>query len=108
MAAFMRPFISPSIHHGNRELVERLRWVIGLRWSVVLALLLVTLFMGMRGNLETGYSRENSLAHMGLAMLVLAYTFFFLFASRQPDFGQSGLTKLIRYGQVPVDLLVVT
>src|SRR5205823_2948569 len=96
---------SDTIHeHPGRELVERLRWVIGLRWAVAGVLVLVALI-----GLTYGSSAPETLAvDLGLAALVFGYNFLYLVASKQPDYGQSNLTTLIRYGQVPIDLLVLT
>jgi diguanylate cyclase (GGDEF)-like protein len=99
-----RPLITPFPEPGNRELIERLRWVIGLRWTVVIALLLV----GFLGNTFRADSPQTSVVHVGLAVLVLTYNLAYLYAASRPRFGQSNLTTLIRYGQVPVDLLVFT
>jgi diguanylate cyclase (GGDEF)-like protein len=92
------------LEHPGRELVERLRWVIGLRWAVAGVLVLVALI-----GLTYGSSAPETLAvDLGLAALVFGYNCLYLVASKQPDYGQSNLTTLIRYGQVPVDLLVLT
>lgn len=106
MALLTRPFLSPTNEQGPREsaTVERLRWVVGLRWTVAVALLLV----GVIGNALNIYSGQTIAAHIGLAALVLLYNLYYLYALRQPDFGQTALTKLVRYAQVPVDLLVFT
>jgi diguanylate cyclase (GGDEF)-like protein len=104
MALFSRPLSTPSTENGNRELVERLRWVIGLRWTVVIALFLVGFF----GDTYGGDSVNSRAVHIGLALLVLTYNILYLVASRRPGFGHSGLMTLVRYGQVPIDLLVFT
>ncbi|MFL5731814.1 MAG: diguanylate cyclase [Chloroflexia bacterium] len=88
----------------GRELAERLRWVIGLRWAVAAMLILV----GVLGQTYANPSLGTLAVHVGLAALVLCYNFLYLYASKQPGFGESSLTALIRYGQVPVDLLVLT
>ena len=95
-----RPLSTPFPEQGNRDLIERLRWVIALRWAVVVALLLV-------GSLA-GSSPSTSAVHISLAVLVLIYNLAYFFASGQRDFGRSSFTNIVRYGQVPVDLLVFT
>src|SRR5207253_5957963 len=81
-----------------------LRWIIGLRWAVVASLLLVVVL----GHIWKRYSAETDIMHLGLALSVLVYNLFYIYASRQPGFGQSTLTTLVRYAQVPIDLFVVT
>src|SRR4051812_42696932 len=98
------PALSPWASQNNNELRERLRWVIGLRWSVVLALFAVVIL----GNTYRGDSLQTSLVHFGLAIAVLLYNLFYLYASRQPGFGESELTNRLRYAQVPIDLAVFT
>jgi diguanylate cyclase (GGDEF)-like protein len=104
MGSLLRLRIGASNAHGSRELIERLRWVIGLRWTVVIALFLI----GIISRFSSGESPEASVFYAALALLLLVYNLFYLFASRRPDFGHSGLTRLLRFGQVPVDLAVIT
>src|SRR5439155_16834162 len=106
MARLDRLLLAPTSAQSSRGAVsiERLRWVIGLRWTVVAALLAV----GLLGNSFRGDSPQTRAAHIGLAVLMLVYNLFYLLAIRRPDFGQTGLTRLVQYAQVPVDLLVFT
>ena len=103
MANYVRPPSELVVEHPGRELAERMRWVIGLRWAVAGVLALVVVL-----GRTLGESPQTTVAYLGLAGLVLVYNFLYFFASKRPSFGQSGLTTLIRYGQVPVDLLVFT
>lgn len=104
MASLNWPLAIPTSAQGSRELVERLQWVIGLRWTLVIALLLV----GLYGRVFQGESRTIGALHVGLAVLVLAYNISFLQLSKRPDFGTSNLLALVRYGQLPVDLAILT
>src|SRR5436190_23202535 len=103
MASLNWPLITPTAAQGSRELIERLRWVIGLRWTVVIALLLV----GLYGRTFQGDSFEKGALHVGLALLVLGYNFLYLYLSKRPNFGSSSLIALVRYSQVPIDLVVL-
>ncbi len=89
---------------NNAELVERLRWVIGIRWTVVIALLLV----GLLGGAYRGDLREISYPHVVLALLVAFYNLFYLASTRQPNFGGTPLSRFIRVVQIPVDLFIFT
>ena len=104
MASFHRPLFTPTAGQGSRELTDRLHWVVGLRWTVVIALLLV----GIAGKTFQGESLQTSALHVGLALLVLAYNCFYLYTANHSQFSLSGLPTLVRYAQVPVDLAVFT
>ncbi|MBF6613124.1 MAG: GGDEF domain-containing protein [Chloroflexi bacterium] len=86
------------------ELIERLRWVIAIRWTVVAALLLV----GLLGRLWRNDSVQTSLVHLTLAAIVALYNYFYLRYTESVDFGKSPLFPAIRFAQVPADLLVFT
>src|SRR5687768_17261179 len=85
-------------------LSERLRWVIGIRWTVVVALLLV----GLLGGVYRGDLRQISVPHVTLALLVAFYNLFYLVSTRRPNFGSTRLSRVIRLVQIPVDLFVFT
>ncbi|MDQ6693816.1 MAG: sensor domain-containing diguanylate cyclase [Chloroflexota bacterium] len=89
---------------GLNEVVERLKWVVGVRWTVVLALLLV----GILGRVWRGDSTETSLGHIALALFVALYNLYYLLITRQPDMRLTRLTPFARYVQIPVDLVVFT
>lgn len=89
---------------NNAELVERLRWVIGIRWTVVVALLLV----GLLGGAYRGDLNQISYPHVTLALLVTIYNLFYLVSTRQANFGSTYLSRVIRIVQIPVDLLIFT
>src|SRR6476659_3774719 len=103
MANNVMPPSELAAEHPGRELAERMRWVIALRWAVAGALALVVIL-----GRALGESTQTTAVYLGLAGLVLVYNFLCFFASRSPSFGHSSLTTLVRYGQVPVDLLVFT
>ncbi len=104
MASLNWPLVPPTSAQGSRELIERLRWVIGLRWTLVIALLLV----GLYGRVFQGEARGIGAIHVGLALFVLGYNALFLNLSKRPDFGSANLVALVRFGQIPVDLLILT
>ncbi|HYO49828.1 MAG TPA: sensor domain-containing diguanylate cyclase [Chloroflexia bacterium] len=95
---------TPSAEPGLSEVVERLRWVIGIRWTVVVALLLVGI-IGRWWRPDTG---DTSLVHITLAILVGVYNLFYYFVARNPNFGTTRAKFIIRFAQIPVDLLVFT
>jgi len=95
----------PGPKSAISELVDRLRWVIGIRWTIAVALLLVGLFGPFLGR---GDLRGSSVVHIALALIVAAYNIFYLFATRRPDFGQTPFTSFLRIIQIPVDLAVFT
>jgi diguanylate cyclase (GGDEF)-like protein len=102
--------LNPALGMKPTELVERLRWVIGIRWTLVVALLLVGL---LGGNLENivNLSPGNfqiSEIHLVLAAVVAAYNLFYLFACRLADFGMSSGSYVAILAQVPIDLFVFT
>ena len=78
--------------------------MIGIRWTVVVALLLV----GFLGSWVRGDSLQAGLIHLVLAGLVAFYNTFYFFATKQPGFGKSQTTALISLLQIPLDLLVFT
>lgn len=104
MAVRSRPLVPHSPDSNSPELVQRLRWVIGLRWAFALALFVVGAF---RTTLP-GDPQHIKLAHFVLAAIVACYNLGFWLVSRQPGFAKSGAINVVRYGQVPVDLLVIT
>jgi diguanylate cyclase (GGDEF)-like protein len=82
------------------ELVERMRWVIGIRWTVVIALVLV----GLLGNTIRGDAPGPSYVHLALAAFVAAYNTFYLLVTRRPEPPSTALIA----AQIPLDLLVFT
>jgi diguanylate cyclase (GGDEF)-like protein len=96
--------IVPTNKSAISELAERLRWVIGIRWTVVIALLLV----GVLGSVVRGDSAQAGLVHLGLACLVAAYNVFYLVITRQPGFGATRASRSISLAQIPLDLFVFT
>lgn len=92
------------------ELVERLTWIVGIRWTVVAALLLVGLLGPNIPYLLSPSTKtfDASIPHIVLAAIVAAYNFFYLFASRKPDFGKTQATYIAVLAQVPIDLLLFT
>ncbi len=96
--------IIPTNKPAITELAERLRWVIGIRWTVVVALLLV----GFLGSWIRGDLVQAGFIHLGLAGLVAIYNAFYFVVTRQPGFGKSQTTALISLLQIPLDLLVFT
>jgi diguanylate cyclase (GGDEF)-like protein len=92
------------------ELIERLRWVIGIRWTLVIALLLVGLLGPYLPNVSN-FSAETyspSWVHIVLAGVVAAYNLVFLLLARRPSFGESRGSYMVILAQVPIDLLVFT
>ncbi len=104
ISVFSKPRIGVATESGTKELIERMRWVIGIRWTVVVALLLV----GLLGLTFQGYSRETGYWHIALALIVGILNLLYLVATWQPDLGTSSLGLSIRYAQIPLDLLVFT
>src|SRR5947208_8161212 len=82
---------NPAIGLKTAELVERLRWVIGIRWTVVVALLLVGLLGPNLADVVNLHLRSfsASLVHVGLALVVAAYNLLYLLMSRRSDFGRT-------------------
>ncbi len=89
---------------GLSDLVERLRWVIGIRWTLVLALLLVALI----GITSQSFPADTIYAHLGLGLLVAAYNLFYLYITKQPIFSNRTLASVVRFAQIPIDLMVFT
>lgn len=77
-----------------QELGQRLNWVIGIRWTVVIALLLVGLF--------------GSLVHIALAAVVATYNLIYFLALRRGDLDNAPTANLFRLAQVPLDLIIFT
>lgn len=98
-----KPKFAPAQELRSADLVERLRWVIGIRWTVVIALLFIGL-LGKPWQPDSGMSR----AQLALAMLVSIYNFFFLSAIRRPDFGNTPFTRALHFVQMPLDLIAFT
>lgn len=90
------------------ELVERLRWVIGIRWTVVVALVLVAVAGPGLANITPALTSTNPVIHLALALLVAVYNTIYLLASRLPEFGRSRITYWLILAQVPIDILVFT
>ena len=85
-----------------------MRWVIGIRWTVVIALLLVGLF----GNSIRGASPGMSYVHLGLAAFVASYNLLYWRLTRRSNSESGGqysaLSPGITAAQIPLDLLVFT
>lgn len=104
ISVFSKPRIGVVTESGSDELVERMRWVIGIRWTVVVALLLV----GLLGLTFGGNSRETGSWNIALALFVAFLNLLYLVAAGQPGLGASSLGQALRYVQIPLDLLVFT
>jgi diguanylate cyclase (GGDEF)-like protein len=89
---------------GANEQSERMRWVIGIRWTVVVALMLV----GLLGIIWQGYNRETGYWHLGLAAFVALLNLLYLAVSAQPTLNLSAVGQWLRYAQIPLDLFVFT
>lgn len=103
ISVFTKPRIGVAADISSNELVDRMRWVIGIRWTVVVALLLVgliSIFGGLPSS--TGYW------HIMLASVVALLNLFYLFATWQPSFTATNLGQVLRFAQIPFDLLVFT
>ncbi|MEA2572857.1 MAG: hypothetical protein QOH93_155 [Chloroflexia bacterium] len=98
-----KPRIGVASDIGSNELVERMRWVIGIRWTVVVALLLVGAII-IVGQLPS----QTALWHIGLAATVALVNVCYLVATWQPGFTTTGLGQVLRYAQIPLDLVVFT
>lgn len=103
ISAFTKPRIGVASDLGSNELVERMRWVIGIRWTVVVALLLVGLIIVI-GQLPS----ETALWQIGLAATVALLNVCYLVATWQPSFTTTNLGQILRYAQIPIDLLIFT
>ncbi|MDQ3928330.1 MAG: GAF domain-containing protein, partial [Chloroflexota bacterium] len=103
ISAFTKPRIGVASDLGSNELIERMRWVIGIRWTVVVALLLVGLII-IIGRLPS----QTALWQIGLAATVALLNVCYLVATWQPSFTTTSLGQVLRYAQVPVDLLIFT
>jgi diguanylate cyclase (GGDEF)-like protein len=77
-----------------------MRWVIGVRWTVVIALLLV----GIIGNSIRGEAPGPSYVHLALAGFVAAYNIFYFLLTRRPEPPSLAVTTV----QIPLDLIVFT
>jgi diguanylate cyclase (GGDEF)-like protein len=90
----------------NGEVIERQRWVVGIRWTVVVALLLV----GIVGpNMPAGpQGFRVSTVHLVLAAFVAAYNFLYLRVTQLENFGETRVSRLALLSQVPLDLAVFT
>lgn len=104
ISVFTKPRIGVAVNSGPDDLVDRMRWVIGIRWTVVVALLLV----GVLGLYIQGYSRETGMWHIALALVVGILNLLYLVATWQPGLSASNLGQSLRYAQIPLDLLVFT
>lgn len=104
ISVLSKPRIGVVGESGTDELVERMRWVIGIRWTVVVALFLV----GLLGLTFPGYSRETGYWHIALACAVGILNLLYLVATWQPQLSASSLGQFLRYAQIPLDLLVFT
>jgi diguanylate cyclase (GGDEF)-like protein len=80
-----------------------MRWVIGIRWTVVVALLLVGLIT-IIGQLPS----ETALWHIGLSATVALFNVCYLVATWQPSFTTTNVGQILRFAQIPIDLLVFT
>ncbi|HEY0072084.1 MAG TPA: diguanylate cyclase [Chloroflexia bacterium] len=103
ISVFTKPRIGVAGDIGSGELVERMRWVIGIRWTVVVALLLVGVIIVV-GRLPS----ETAFWQIGLAATVALLNVCYLVATWQPSFTTTSLGQILRYAQIPLDLLVFT
>ena len=95
-----------SAGSGASDLAERMRWVASIRWTLVVALLLV----GLIGGTAKSFPAESIYANLGLALLVAAYNLFYLYLSisQRQALGKSRFLSALRLAQIPIDLLVFT
>ncbi len=103
ISVFTKPRIGVAGDIGSSELVERMRWVIGIRWTVVVALLLVGAIIVL-GRLPS----ETALWQIGLAATVALLNICYLVATWQPTFTTTNLGQILRFAQIPIDLLIFT
>lgn len=90
------------------ELVEKLRWVIGMRWTVVVALVFVAV-LGPAITQRTGTAAFTSpYIHIGLALVVALYNLIYLYLSRRPKLDTSHLSRWLILAQIPLDIFVFT
>jgi diguanylate cyclase (GGDEF)-like protein len=90
----------------NSVLLERQRWVVGIRWTVVVALGLV----GLLGQNLPGGSEgfKVSPAHLVMALIVAIYNLAYLRALNINNWGETRTSRLALLAQVPLDLAVFT
>jgi diguanylate cyclase (GGDEF)-like protein len=103
ISVFTKPRIGVANDIGSSELVERMRWVISIRWTVVVALLLVGAIIVL-----WQLPAETALWQFGLAATVALLNVCYLVATWQPRFTTTNLGQILRFAQVPIDLLVFT
>ena len=103
ISVFTKPRIGVANDIGSSELVERMRWVISIRWTVVVALLLVGAIIVL-----WRLPYETALWQFGLAAMVALLNVCYLVATSQPSFTTTNLGQILRFAQVPIDLLIFT
>lgn len=103
ISVFTKPRIGVASDIGSNELVERMRWVISIRWTVVVALLLVGLII-----VVTRPPTATAYWHIGLAATVALLNVCYWIASSQPSFTATNLGQILRFAQIPIDLLIFT
>jgi diguanylate cyclase (GGDEF)-like protein len=90
------------------ELVEKLRWVVGIRWTVVIALVLVAVF-GPAISQRAGTATFTSpYIHIGLALVVALYNLIYMYISRHPRLDSSRFSRWLILAQIPLDIFVFT
>lgn len=97
--------VSPEI--PGRELADGMRWVIGIRWTVVAALL----FVGFAGSLSQGRGLQISAVHIILAFALALYNLIFMVVLSRVRRGHERLKRpaeSLRFAQIPIDLLAFT
>ncbi len=104
MAQPHRPLTSRTAGADQEEMYERTRWVINLRWTLAVALLMVGFF----GNAFHGDTPGVRGVHVGLALFVFAYNLFYYWIVKQFGSGREQVERTVRYGQVILDLVVIT
>src|SRR5947209_18647786 len=104
VAILARPLFTHIAEPNSQELHDRLRWVIGLRWTVVIALFIVAGFGLLRSN-GSGDSANLALFQLALALFVALINGAVLYATRKSGPLQGRIPNIVRYGLVPVDIL---
>ena len=107
MAILARPLFTNIAEPNTQELHDRLRWVIGLRWTVVIALFIVAVVGLLRSN-ASGDSADLALIQVGLALLVALINGAVLYTTRKSGPLEGRIPNIVRYGLVPVDIVLFT
>lgn len=93
---------------GNEtdEVTEQMRWVIGIRWTVVAALVFV--WLGLTFSSFFGYPHSTAYWYLALAIFTATLNVIYSAVSRQPTLSAGHSSHWLRLAQIPLDLLVFT